>query len=153
PLRTSSADQGQPGSPDWSRRANLAFRILGDAVLLSAAYACSFLTRFDGYVPSRMWDICIQTLPWIVALKLVIYRYAGLFRSLWRYSGINELKQLLLAQFGGLGATLLVVTMSRAAIDGFPRGIFLVDAFLSLVLTGALRFVPRWMRESRLSGS
>jgi len=147
PLRL-PADFRSVASRLWSRGTNLALRFLADAVLLTLAFAASFYIRFDGYVPSPMWGLCVLTLPWVIALKLVVYWYAGLFRSLWRYSGVNELQRLLVAQAGGLGASLLVVTMSRAATDGFPRGVFLIDAALSLVLTGGIRFAARWVQES-----
>ena len=133
----------------WLRSwVNPALKVLGDALLLSLAFAASFLIRFDGHVPARMWEICAQALPWIVFLKLVVYRSAGLYRSFWRYSGINDLKRLRVAQAAALGTSLFVVTMSREATYGFPRGIYLIDAFLGLILTGGLRFSPRWMREA-----
>ncbi|HMC82312.1 MAG TPA: polysaccharide biosynthesis protein, partial [Candidatus Polarisedimenticolia bacterium] len=128
-------------------KVNLALKMAADALLLSTAFAAAFWIRFDGHVPSRMWEVCGVALPWIVIVKIVLFYFAGLYRSFWRYSGINDLKRLLLAQGGGMAAVLFVVTMSREATIGFPRGIYLIDAILCLILTGGLRFVPRWLRE------
>jgi FlaA1/EpsC-like NDP-sugar epimerase len=129
-------------------RADLASKVAGDALLLCLAFAGSFLIRFDGRVPTQMWAVCYWALPWIVLLKLVTYHFAGLYRSFWRYSGVNDLQRLVAAQLAGLGTSLFIVTMSREATYGFPRGIYLIDAFLSLILTGSVRFGPRWLRET-----
>src|SRR5258705_4248429 len=126
---------------NWIRNRMLpTMKILADAVLLAAAFAAAFLIRFDGKVPTRMWQVCVFALPWIVLAKITIYWVTGMYKAFWRYSGINDLKWLALAQLGGLGATLFIVTMSREATYGFPRGIYFVDLLLSLIFTGALRF-------------
>jgi FlaA1/EpsC-like NDP-sugar epimerase len=132
----------------FGSRIDFASKIAADGVLLALTYVAAFLVRFDGRVPPPMWQVCFQTLPWIVLLKLVVYCLSGLYRSFWRYSGVNDLQRLLVAQAAGLGTSLFVVTMSREATYGFPRGIYLVDAFLALALTGGLRFSPRWLRET-----
>jgi FlaA1/EpsC-like NDP-sugar epimerase len=129
-------------------RLDIASKLLADGVLLSLCYLGAFLIRFDGRVPAAMWQVCLLTLPWIVALKLCVYLASGLYRSFWRYSGVNDLQRLLVAMAGCLGTSLFVVTMSREATFGFPRGIYLVDAFLALAVTGGLRFSPRWLRET-----
>src|SRR5437867_1455248 len=131
-----------------SARANAAMKMLADGILLGLAYGGAFYLRFDGQVPSEIWTVCRQTLLWVVLLKILVYQAAGLYRSFWRYSGMNDLKRLLLAQAAGLATSLFVVTMSREATFGFPRSVYLIDALLSLLLTGGLRFGPRWVRES-----
>jgi FlaA1/EpsC-like NDP-sugar epimerase len=132
----------------FGSRADLASKIAADGVLLALTYVGAFLIRFDGHVSPPMWQVCFQTLPWIVLLKLIVYSFSGLYRSFWRYSGVNDLQRLLVAQTAGLGTSLFVVTMSREATYGFPRGIYLIDAFLALTLTGGMRFSPRWLRET-----
>jgi len=67
-------------------KANLTLKIGADALLLSLAFVVAFWIRFDGRVPARMWEVCLATLPWIVILKLVVFWFAGLYRSCWRYS-------------------------------------------------------------------
>ncbi len=129
-------------------RVDIASKLLADGTLLALSYLGAFLIRFDGRVPPAMWQVCFLTLPWIVSSKLFVYVASGLYRSFWRYSGVNDLQRLLVAQAGCLGTSLFMVTMSHEATLGFPRGIYLIDAFLALTLTGGLRFSPRWLRET-----
>lgn len=129
----------------FASRVDLASKMVADALLLGLSFAGAFLIRFDGHVPPQMWEICRHILPWVVLGKVAVYRMAGLYRSFWRYSGVRDLQRLLVTQVTGLGTCLFVVTM--AGSYRLPWGIYAIDTFLALILTGGVRFGPRWVRE------
>jgi hypothetical protein len=52
------------------RRPNFWVVLLGDAVLVSAAYFLAYYLRFDGDIPAGALAKWRQTLVWIVPLKL-----------------------------------------------------------------------------------
>ena len=61
------------------RRPNFWVVLLGDAVLVSAAYFLAYYLRFDGDIPAGALANWRQTLVWIVPLKLVCFYFFGLY--------------------------------------------------------------------------
>lgn len=120
------------------RRGVVVFSHAG-AILLSVYSA--FLLRFDGKIPPDQLGLLIRTLPIVLLFRLAALQYLGLNRGLWRYAGIQDLLHLGGAIFASSIGIWGVFTL--LSITGYPRSIFLIDAFLLLLILACLRVTKR----------
>ncbi len=71
--------------------------------------------------------------------------WLGVYRQVWRYIGLPELRRMVLAIFAGAVFTAVVVLMLR--IENFPRSILLLHPLIVVILLSAARAVWRTMFE------
>ena len=124
-------------------------RALVDLPLLAAAYVLSYFLRFDGLPPAEFKSALWNGLPIIVAAELLIFWVFGLYRSIWGYTSLAELVQLVRA----VGVSALVVGIYglgfHYARGGFPRSVIIINATLVLLLCGGIRCLWRICRRVR----
>ena len=133
-----------------SWRAGLAFA--HDLVAAGLAWAITYWLRFslDLRVPEvgDMW----LTLAWIVPLQGAIFYAFGLYRGLWRYASIPDLKQIVLAS--GLGALLIPVVLMMLQLQAIvPRSVLVFYPVLLIFIMAGDRFAYRMWKEHRLYSS
>ncbi|MFA6357095.1 MAG: nucleoside-diphosphate sugar epimerase/dehydratase [Candidatus Omnitrophota bacterium] len=114
--------------------------------LVALSYYFSFVLRFDCNLPADYFNVFIKTLPFLLLIKLSIFYYFGLFRGLWKYVSMYDLKQIIKANIIAtvvfiLGAVFLYGTSI------IPRFIFVNDFIICLFFIGGIRFLTRIIRE------
>lgn len=134
------------------------FMVLGDLLLIVASALGSFALRTDlgplfvYYLPQALWLLGVSLI-----IKPLVFHLFGLYRRLWVYASIKELKLIIVAVSTSSFLVTLVMVMLRAiqVLPNFPRSTLLMDWILSLVLIGGLRLSMRIYSESQstLSGS
>jgi FlaA1/EpsC-like NDP-sugar epimerase len=114
--------------------------------LIVGANTLAFLLRFDGDPPATYWRLWLAALPWLVAARVVMFMPLRLYASVWRYTSISDLRNIVLGvvgssvMFGGLG------TMAGVA---YPRSIILIDAVVLICLMSGTRLSRHVYRELR----
>ncbi len=132
------------------------FLLLGDVLLIVASALGSFALRTDigplfvYYLPQAVWLIVIA-----LVIKPLVFRYFGLYRRLWVYASIQELKLIIVAVTTASFMVSLIMVLLRAiqVLPYFPRSTLPIDWLLSLVLIGGLRFSMRIFSESQSAPS
>jgi FlaA1/EpsC-like NDP-sugar epimerase len=123
-----------------------------DAVLLSAAYALSYVLRFDEGIPARYEDLLASTIVFAVAMKLVIFALFGLYSKLWRFVDqrdfVTIVKAVVVSSFV-LIAALFLLSLERTDP---PRGVIALDFLLTLAFVTGSRFVVRGLFERPARG-
>ena len=56
-----------------------------DAGLVAVAYYLAYVLRFDEGIPNRYDDLLIETIAFVVILKLALFATFGLYSKLWRF--------------------------------------------------------------------
>ncbi len=109
-----------------------------DLLFISLSYYFSFLLivgRFD----IQAKTLFIQTLPMILAIKIIIFYLSGLYKGLWKYSSIEDLikigKALILSSF--CSSLLLILIFGSKSFGGLI--FFILDFYLLLSLIGGSR--------------
>ena len=100
-----------------------------DVALVAAAYFGAMLLRFDFDLSIAQVDEMLAGLPWIVPIGCVAFLVAGVYRGIWRYTGLAEgVRFVLAAMLAGLAVKLasafLPITISRATAVMFVLLLF-----------------------------
>ncbi len=72
------------------RNPNFYLMLLLDVFLFIVSLYVSCLLRFDFDHSLFIIKQTIFLLPWIVPLKLIVFLANGLYRGLWRYTGLKD---------------------------------------------------------------
>lgn len=116
-------------------------------VMIVVCLAVSYLLRFEFnmdlagmYLSSAYWMLGL-----CLILKPIIYIRFGLYRHLWAYASIDELKLIAIAvACGSLSVSAcMMVLYQLKAFTGFPRSVLIIDFLLSLLTVGGIRFMIR----------
>ncbi len=121
--------------------------VLSQAVLLALTYYLSFMLRFDFRWGEPYMGVFLQTLPIVLGIKLGVFLYFKLFRGWWRYVGMSDLIDIIKAALTSSVLIAGTIYVTRGVI-GYPRSVFAIDAMLTVVIIGGMRFAVRAYTES-----
>jgi FlaA1/EpsC-like NDP-sugar epimerase len=131
------------------------FILFADFLLITVAVCGSYALRLE-FTPDFV-RFYLQGAVWLVGISLVIkpvvFYFFGLYRRLWIYASINELKLIAVAvTTASMAVSLVFVTLFwlGAFGPGFSRSVLAIDWLLSLILIGGMRFTLRIVAESKL---
>ena len=125
--------------------------LLTDIVLLAGAHFVSYLARFDGRLPSDLWQAFYTVLPWLLAGKLIVFFWFDLYRGMWRYTGVVDFLNILKASVVvTLAAVSAIVYFNR--FEGFSRSVFLLDGVFTFLFVSGHRIAIR-LSYQKLYGS
>lgn len=131
------------------RNLNFYLMVLDDMVLFALAFVGAHLVRFDFEFSANMLSKVVSLLPILVPAKTIIFFFLGLYRGMWRYSGISDVWRLLKATV--LSSLVIVsIILFFYRFQGYSRGVFLIDAGLTFLFTGGLRIVIRFLYNENL---
>jgi FlaA1/EpsC-like NDP-sugar epimerase len=118
------------------------FMILTDAAFFTLAIVIAYWFRFEfSLSPERIQQIK-SLIAWMVPLKFILFLVSGLYRGMWRYTGIHDFW--LLARTTVLSTLLIIsVILYMNRFEGYSRAVFIVDGFLTFLFTGGARMVIR----------
>ncbi len=119
--------------------------------LLAAAFAWSFayLLRFNFEPPPNFMDEMLRTLVWVAPLQGVVLWRFGLYRGLWRYASVADLRRIFLAVLTAAALIPLVLWMFRVSAV-VPRSVLVINPVLLLLIMGGSRFIYRLWKEHGL---
>ncbi|TFZ04076.1 polysaccharide biosynthesis protein [Ramlibacter humi] len=119
-----------------------------DLALVLLALGIAFWLRFNLDVPDEYLPLLWQSVPWCVAAYAAAFLVTGVWRHVWMYTGLPELRQLGLSIALGAAATAAIVLALR--LPYFPRSVLLMQPLVALVLLGGARAVWRTLVERRI---
>ncbi|MEO6021852.1 MAG: polysaccharide biosynthesis protein, partial [Burkholderiales bacterium] len=122
-----------------------------DIVAAGVAWGLSFWLRFNLDLPREVGWAALHIGLWVVPIQAGIFWMLGLYRGIWRYASLHDLKTIVFAvTIAALCAPLVVLLLG---IHGnVPRSVLLIDPILLLVLMGGSRLVYRIWKEDRQFG-
>jgi FlaA1/EpsC-like NDP-sugar epimerase len=112
-----------------------------------SSYAAIWL-RFDGAIPDQNWAPWLRALPWLLLLRALTFAGFGLYRGLWRYTGISDLANIVGAVVLSSIAHYLLV-LGAFGLTSYPRAVFMIDAGVLVLLMGGVRLLRRMITELR----
>jgi UDP-GlcNAc:undecaprenyl-phosphate GlcNAc-1-phosphate transferase len=122
------------------------FEVALDVVLIVLAYYFAHALVLGPAAQTSDWRVFLQTLPIVLALKLALLLAAGVYRGLWRYTGLHDLGRYARGVALGSAATVLCA----GVVGGFAQlrpSVFVIDALLLLLAIAGSRFGFRLLRK------
>ena len=115
-----------------------------DLLLFSAALFSAYLIRFEFALTSGNFDQMADLLPWFLATKALLFFQNGLYRGMFRYTGITDMWKL-----AKTTVLAMLIIMSGMLVthhfEGFSRAVFLLDAILTFLFIGGFRLSIRYL--------
>ncbi|MDF3000071.1 MAG: polysaccharide biosynthesis protein [Bacillota bacterium] len=132
----------------------IVFLLLADMICINLAYILSFLIRFNFDVGSTIFSAYFaayaNNLLTITVVKLIIFWLLGLYRSLWRYAGTEEIVRIVITASAAAAASIVYLEFTQQM---FPRAIYVYSFILDILLIGGIRLGYRTVRELRTPGA
>lgn len=120
-----------------------------DFVAVAAAWWLAYLLHFNFAIPSTSVKFLAEILPWIVLIQGSFFLWLGLYRGVWRYASLPDLKRIFVAVIAGTVAVSLVLWL-LGLLAAIPGAIILLAPLLLLLIMGGSRLTYRAWKERRL---
>ena len=137
----------------WRRHIHRAAQLLVDAALVTLAWWLSFAFRFDGGLQGVYARLFVATIGVVIGVKLLVFVAARFYTKWWRFTSMRDLQAIIVAC---VAASLILTAVlsfwqpvhrpSGRAVT-MPRGVLVLDFFITLTLVGGARFVVRSLVE------
>jgi len=126
--------------------------LMGDLALIVLSVFGALILRFElgslffAYLPFGYWMIAVA-----LVIKPIVYYLFGLYRRMWMYASVEELKLIVIAVTTAsiMVAVVMLILFTRGFLPGYLRSVFVIDWLLSLAMVGGLRFAFRFLAETR----
>lgn len=122
-----------------------------DLLMVVVAWVASFLLRFNLDWPGAFRDEIIYGALILLPVQLLACRWAGLYRGMWSFASLPDLRRLVKAVLVSLVAVLLLTMYSKPYLL-IPRSMAVLYPLLLLVLMGGARIAGRMWKERQLGG-
>ncbi|MEZ5741565.1 MAG: nucleoside-diphosphate sugar epimerase/dehydratase [Burkholderiaceae bacterium] len=120
-----------------------------DLASLVAAWAFCFSLAWGFQVPGSLLPTLLAGLAVVVPSYFAIFIALGLYRGIWRYASLHDLRQIgITVLLGTLLSTMILFFWSRA--DLIPRTTLIMHPLVVLFLMFGGRITYRWWKEQRM---
>jgi FlaA1/EpsC-like NDP-sugar epimerase len=117
-------------------------------LLVIVTYYTAFVLRLDFSVDARSRTVFFLSLPWVLAIKLVVFRAYGLLQGWWRYAGMTDLADITKASVTSGILIYAALWLGLSPLPGYPRSVILIDLVLTIFCIGGARFLVRAYTET-----
>ena len=119
-----------------------------DVVAAALAWSAAYWLRFNLDIPEPFFEAMLASLAWVIPLQCAAFLAFGLYRGIWRYASVPDVKRILLAAVTSIAAVSLVIVLGR--IPGVPRSVLVIDPLLLILFMAGSRLAYRvWKEGSR----
>ncbi len=120
-----------------------------DFVAVGVAWWIAYLFRFNFDIPSSVSVVLISTLPWIVLTQTSFFLWLGLYRGVWRYASLPDVKRIVIAVLMGTLCVLVMLGLLNQ-FESIPGSVIILAPLLLLLIMGSSRLIYRAWKERRL---
>ena len=128
------------------------FEVLMDVGLIILAYWSAYTLTIQGFSDSPARTLFLRTLPIVVVVRLAALLFFGVYRGIWRYTGIDDLVVFAKAVAAGSLISMIII-LFKFRFQGFSRAVFVVDAMMMLMLLAGSRMAFRLFRQILPAGA
>lgn len=131
----------------WSQWRNRWAAFAHDFFSIPIAWFGAYWLRFNlGEIPPEILVHTLYTLPWVMVFQTTAFWMFGLYRGVWRFASLPDLKRIIKAIMMGSLLTLLTVFFT-ARLENLPRSVIPLYGMLLLLILGGSRFLYRWYKD------
>src|SRR3989338_4171105 len=132
-------------------KARVALAMLHDAMAVALAWVGAYLLRLNFELSPNFWAESSRALLWIVPLQMAVFWRFGLYRGIWRYASLNDLRRIVLAVL--LAGLLIPFVLWMLHVNLFvPRAVLVLNPLLLILMMGGGRLLYRMCKETGFYG-
>lgn len=135
------------------KKYKIALLLALDGIAVASIYVFAIFLRFDFSLSSPQaqgyLDIYLHCIVSLILIKLVIFAIMGLYNSLWKYAGLDELVKVV---GGVLVANLAAIVFLMFSGHLLPRSVYFIVTVLDMAALGLIRLSYRYLRNRRYGG-
>ncbi|NLY46417.1 MAG: polysaccharide biosynthesis protein [Tissierella sp.] len=124
--------------------------MIGDIILINIGYILALYLRFDGVIGDQFLSYLTRfnnNAIYITILKISIFYYFKLYKTIWKYASINELVNIVTSIIVSNTVVLSFLFIRQANL---PRSVYIIVSLIDMVLIGGLRFSFRTIGRNGL---
>ena len=127
----------------------IAVATLHDIVAAVLAWLIAYWLRFNFDIPAPYQAAMIRNLVLIIGLEAAIFLAFGLYRGIWRFASMPDLRRIGLAALtSALVVPSLLFMLDR--LHDIPRSVLVLNPMLLVMLMGGSRFFYRAWKAGHL---
>lgn len=123
------------------RRGRAVVLLFLDAILINLSYLLALFIRFEGnIIGSQFMEYALrykEHFMYITMIKLAVFLFFKLYKSVWKYASIEELVNIVAAS---ILSNTVVLSYMFIMQSNLPRSIYVLAALLDMALIGGVRF-------------
>jgi FlaA1/EpsC-like NDP-sugar epimerase len=120
-----------------------------DLLAVAIAWAVAFWLRFNLEIPADFQAVLWSRLPWVLLVYAIVFFAMGLYRGIWRYASLPDLRRILVAV--AICALAVPALFALLRVDySIPRTVYLIMPVLLLLIMGGSRLAYRAWKEGQL---
>lgn len=113
-----------------------------DALAFVVSLWLAYALRFDFGMSETVRGRMTAVLPFVVAVKSVVFFLMGAYRGLWRYTSLND--GIRLVKASALASGVIVIGLTYVSrFEGYPRSVFIADSLFTAFFCGGIRLAIR----------
>ena len=118
--------------------------LLIDAVLINLTYILSLIIRFEEAIYSNQFILYFtrykEQFIYITLIKLIIFAFFKMYRSIWRYASVEELVNIVLA---AIVSNLAILSYTHLIGSNLPISVYIIATLFDMMFIGGARFCLR----------
>ena len=123
--------------------------ICHDLAATALSWILAYLLRFNFDIPADFTSSMLSTLLVVVPLQTFISWQLGLYRGIWRFASLPDLKRIVLSGVSGAMLLPLLLYMLQLLMN-VPRSVLVLYPLLLIMCLGGSRFVYRSWKDGHL---
>ncbi len=142
---TSGGNDSWFASVEWLRL----LQIFLDVLIMSAAIGAAFLIRFDGKLSPVFVHQLLLCVPCLVPMRIACNALCGVYRRLWRYTGLTEVVELAVSVLSVTTILMIFRALGHLPVDGqqLSYGVILTEPAVAFLLLASARVARRMQTE------
>ena len=121
--------------------------VLHDLLAVAAAWLIAFWLRFNLELPEPYYEQALASVTWVVPLYAALFLASGLYRGIWRFASLPDLRRIAISVTIGALAVPAVLFMLQLTV---PRSVLVMSPALLIMIMGGSRLAYRSWKEHRL---
>lgn len=122
-----------------------------DVLAIPLAWIAAYWLRFNLDIPQPFLSEALVALVWLLPTYITVFWFSGLYRGIWRYASLNDLRRITAAV--GVTGLVTAVAVLMLQIPMIPRSVLILHPLLLIGLMGGDRLLYRAWKEHRLYGA
>jgi len=117
-----------------------------DLTMVVLAWLGAYWLRFNLDIPVEFTHAMWSALVVVIPVQGIVFYAFGLYRGLWRFASVSDLKRILIACGVAALASPAALVMAQQ-LNMVPRSVFVLDPLLLVMLMGGVRFAYRAWKD------